>query len=289
MTVETYKTKTNIWRSASLAFSRNAVTDVIRYDDFSQLDWVSSLCSRERNITTYLELMDVVYRNMTKYYRCEYVFKNEIIKYLIKGYRKSNKSVVFNEFRVADSIVDLAMFNGESKAFEIKTEFDNTKRLEKQMKAYRLVFDKCFVVVPEERLSDYKPFIDDAVGIITLIYNKGRIKLVQYRDAVRNDNIDSDTLFRCLRTKEYESIVVSFYGKLPDVGKDEMFDACMEKVSRIPISLLRELYLTEIKKRKNDLSHLQGIPRPLAQLCVSLNLRDKEVTSLIDTLSTKIY
>lgn len=289
MTFETYKAKTCIWRSASLAFSRNAVTDVIRYNDFSQLDWVSSLCSREKNISTYLELMDVVYRNMTKYYRCEYVFKNEIIKYLIKGYKKSDKSVVFNEFRVADSIVDLAMFNGESKAFEIKTEFDNTKRLEKQMKAYRLVFDKCFVVVPEEKLSDYIPFIDDSTGIITLSYNKGRIILVPYRDAVQNYNIDSETLFRCLRTKEYESIVASFYGKLPDVGKDEMFDACMEQASRIPISTLRELYLTEIKKRKNDLSHLQGIPRPLAQLCVSLNLKDKEMTSLIDTLNTKIY
>lgn len=289
MTIETYKAKTDLWRSASLVFSRNAVTDVIRYNDFSQLNWVSSLCSSERNFSTYMELMDVVYRNMTKYYRCEYVFKNEVIKYLIRDFRKSDQSVLFNEFRVADSIVDLAMFNGESKAFEIKTEFDNTKRLEKQIKAYRLVFDKCFVVVPEEKLFDYINFIDETTGVLTLIYYKGRINLVKYRDAVQNDSIDSDSLMRCLRTKEYESIVTSFYGKLPDVGKDKMFNACMEKISRIPTSTLRELYLTEIKKRKNDLSHFQGIPRPLAQLCVSLNLKDKEVTSLIDMLSTKIY
>ena len=289
MTSEIYKAKTNIWRSASLAFSRNAVTDVIRYNDFSQLDWVSSLCPRERNISTYLELMDVVYRNMAKYYRCEYIYKNEIIKDLIKNYRKSNKSVVFNEFRVADSIVDLAIFNGESKSFEIKTEFDNTKRLEKQMKAYRRVFDKCYIVVPEEKLPDYMPFIEDTTGVITLTYNKGHICLVQQRDAVQNDSIDSETLFRCLRTKEYEHIVTSYYGTLPDNGQDAKFDACMELVSKIPIPTLKGLYLAEIKKRKSDLSHLQRIPHPLVQLCVSLNLKDKEINSLIDTLSTKIY
>lgn len=288
MTVETYKARADIWRSASLAFSRNSVTDVIQYRDFSQLDWVLSLCSKERNITTYMELMNVVYRNMTKYYRCEYVFKNEIIKNLIKGYKKSDKSVVFNEFHVADSIVDLAMFNGESKAFEIKTEFDNTKRLERQMKAYRRVFDKCYLVVPEEKRLDYIPFIDDTTGIITLTYNKGHISLVQQRDAVQNDSIDTEALFRCLRTKEYENIVASFYGKLPDVGQDAKFDVCLELVSRIPIPTLKRLYLAEIKKRKSDLGHLRGIPRPLAQLCVSLNLKDKEVTSFIDTLSTKI-
>lgn len=286
--METYDAKTDIWRSASLAFSRNTVTDVIRYRDFSQLDWVSSLCSREKNITTYLELMEVVYRKMAKYYRCEYVFKNEIIKNLIKGYRKGDKSVVFNEFRVADSIVDLAMFNGGSKAFEIKTEFDNSKRLEKQIKAYRRVFDKCFVVVSEDKLHDYIPYIDDTTGIITLTYNKGHIRLVQQRDAVQNDSIDIESLFRCLRTKEYEHIVASYYGKLPDVGQDVKFDACMELVSRIPIPTLKRLYLNEIKKRKSNLSHLRGIPHPLAQLCISLNLKDNEVTSLINTLSTKI-
>jgi hypothetical protein len=62
----------------------------------------------------------------------------------------------------------------------------------------------------------------------------------------------------------------------------------MELVSKIPIPTLRGLFLAEIKKRKSDLSHLQGIPRALAQLCVSLNLKDEEVASLIDILSTKI-
>lgn len=278
----------NIWKSASTAFSRNAVTDVIKYNDFSQLDWVRSLCSKRNNATTYLELLDVVYRNMAKYYRCEYVYKNEIIKHLVRDFKKSDQTVVFNEFRVADSIADLALFNGESKAFEIKTEYDSSKRLEKQMRAYRLVFDKCYVVVPEEKVSDYLPSIDDTTGVMLLTYYKGRFNLSKYREAIQNKRIDVATLIRCLRTKEYENIISSYYGKLPDVGVAQLFTVCLEMMSNMPPSVLREMFLSEIKKRKSDLSLLKTVPRPLTQLCVALNLNDKGVSSLVNTLNTKI-
>lgn len=278
----------SIWKSASMAFSRNAVTDVIKYNDFSQLDWVLSLYSKRQNITTYLELLDVVYRNMAKHYRCEYVYKNEIIKHLVQNYKKSDQTVVFNEFRVGDSIADLALFNGESKAFEIKTEYDSSKRLEKQMKAYKLVFDKCYVVVPEEKVTDYLSSIDETTGIITLTYHKGRVGLLQYREAMQNMHMDAATLIRCLRTKEYEHIVSSYYGKLPDVGSAQLFTVCSEKMSNMPPHVLRQYFLSEIKKRKNDVSLLKEVPRPLAQLCVALNLNDKGISSLVNTLNTKI-
>lgn len=278
----------NIWKSASTAFSRNVVTDVMKYNDFSHLDWVLSLCPTQKDISTYLDLMVVVYRNMTKYYRCEYVYKNEIIKHLVRNFKKSDQSVVFNEFRVADSIADLAMFNGESKVFEIKTEYDSSKRLEKQMRAYRRIFDKSYIVVPEEKLPVYMPTIDDATGILLMTHNKGRICLLKYREAEQNKQIDADTLIRCLRTSEYENIVSSFYGKLPDVSAGDIFAACAEMMSKIPSSVLREMFLSVMKKRKTDLSQLKSVPQPLTQLCISLNLKDREISSLVNTLNTKI-
>ena len=277
-----------IWKSASTAFSRNVVTDVMKYNDFSHLNWVFSLCPTQKSISTYLDLMDVVYRNMAKHYRCEYVYKNEIINHLVRSFKKSDKSVVFNEFRVADSIADLAMFNGESKAFEIKTEYDSSKRLEKQMRAYRRVFDKSYLVIPEEKLSVYMPTIDEATGIILLTYHKGRVCLLKYREAEQNKQIDAGTLIRCLHTSEYENIISSYYGKLPDVGAAEMFDACADKMSIIPMSQLREMFLSEMKKRKTDLGWLKGVPQPLTQLCVALNLKEKDISLLVDSLSTKI-
>lgn len=281
-------TQQNIWKSASTVFSRNAVTDVIKYNDFSHLNWVLSLCSTKKNVSTYLDIMDIVYRNMTKHYRCEYVYKNEIIKHLVRNFKKTDQSVVFNEFHVADSIADLAMFNGDSKAFEIKTEYDSSKRLEKQMRAYKKIFDKCYIVVPEEKVSDYLYSIDDKTGIIALTYNKGHVSLSTYREAIQNEHIDAATLIRCLRTKEYEHIVSSYYGMLPVVGVGQLFDVCSELMAKMPTPILRDFFHSEMKKRKKDLSLLKDVPQPLKQLCVSLNLNDIGISSLVNTLNTKI-
>jgi len=280
--------KPNIWKSAATAFSRNAVTDVMKYHDFAQLDWVLSLCNNRNDLTTYLDLMNVVYRNMAKHYRCEYVYKNEIVRHLVRHFRKNDRTVVFNEFRVADSIADLAMFNGESKAFEIKTEYDSTKRLSKQLRAYSRVFDKCYVVVPEEKLSFYMPTIDDATGIILLTYGKGRVCLKTLREAEPNSHIDAHTLIRCLRTSEYEGMVEAYYGQLPEVSAADRFDACAEMMSQMPSPVLRKMFLLAMKQRKTDLGQLKSVPQPLAQLCVALNLNDKDINSLVNTLNTKI-
>ncbi len=271
-----------------MAFSRNAVTDVIKYNDFAKLDWVLSLCPEQGGISTYLELMDIVYQNMVKHYRCEYIYKNEIVKQLVRSFRKSDQTVVFNEFRVSDSIADLAMFNGESKAFEIKTEYDSTKRIEKQIRAYSRVFDKCYVVVPEEKFNLYMTTVEDTTGIIVLSYNRGHIHFNTYRDAVQNEHVDADTLIRCLRTKEFQNMVSAYYGQLPNVGAAEMFEACSEMMSRMPSPVLKTMFLTEMKKRKADLGLLKSVPQSLTQLCVSLNLKDKEIMSLVNTLNTKI-
>lgn len=281
-------TTPNIWKSAATAFSRNAVTDVMKYHDFAQLDWVLSLCINRNDLNTYLDLMNVVYRNMTKHYRCEYVYKNEILRHLVRSFRKSDRTVVFNEFRVTDSIVDLAMFNGESKAFEIKTEYDSTKRLSKQICAYNHVFDKCYVVVPEEKLSLYMSTISDTTGIILLTYGKGRVCLNTLREAEPSSNIDAHTLIRCLRTSEYEGMVEAYYGQLPEVSAADRFDACAEKLSQIPSLVLRNMFLSAMKRRKNDLGQLKSVPQSLAQLCVALNLNNKDITSLVNTLNTPI-
>ena len=280
--------KSDIWKSASTAFSRNAITDVMKYHDFSQLDWVLSLYNNRNGLTTYLDLMNVVYCNMAKHYRCEYVYKNEIVRHLVRSFRKSDRTVVFNEFRVADSIADLAMFNGESKAFEIKTEYDSIKRLSKQIRAYSRVFDKCYVVVPEEKLSLYMPTIDKATGIILLTYGKGRVCVSKFREAEPNSHIDAHTLIRCLRTNEYECMVEAYYGQLPVVSAADRFDACAEMMSRIPLPELRKMFLSAMKQRKTDLGQLKSVPQPLAQLCVALNLNDKDITSLVNILNTKI-
>ena len=118
-------------RSYSSAFSRHAFQDILLFDDFSHLNWLYRSEQNYLHGDTYLDYFEWMYRCLVRGYRCEYVFKNEIVHHLIQRY-KSKTSVIFNEFRVGKSVADLAFFNGESTAFEIKTEFDTDKRLVKQ-------------------------------------------------------------------------------------------------------------------------------------------------------------
>jgi len=65
---------------------------------------------------------------------------------------KNNKATIFSEFRVGKSVADLAIFNGSSKVFEIKTEFDSDIRLEIQLKNYKKIFNEVFLIITESKL-----------------------------------------------------------------------------------------------------------------------------------------
>ena len=141
-------------RNLSSAFSRSAFVDVLNFNDYTHFDWLFSRYGSS-SCTTYFDLLKKSYALLSKHYRCEYVYKNELIKLLLKRFG-SRHSVYFSEFRVGNSIADMVMFNGESKAFEIKTEYDTPRRLDKQLDDYKRFFDKCYIVIPESKSEEYK-------------------------------------------------------------------------------------------------------------------------------------
>lgn len=274
-------------RSYSSAFSRRGFQDIIRYDDFSHLDW---LYRSEHNVSgriTYLDYLHRIYNHLVKYYRCEYVYKNEIIHHLIQQYR-SKSSVIFNEFRVGFSVADLAFFNGESRAFEIKTEFDSDKRLCKQMQDYCRLFDRSYLVIPAEEYDHYVTLVDDCVGIILLGYQKGRVSLKTIREARLNSTVDGALLMSCCRTREYESFIKQRFGSLPDVPVRDLFSSCCELLSSLPSSELKEFFLSSVKRRKSDLCELRPLPKCLRQMCLSMNLGEKDSSMLIEKLNCVI-
>lgn len=63
-------------RNLSSAFSRNAFVDVLNYNAYSHFNWLASKYDTLK-CTTYFELLKKSYSLISKYYRCEYVYKNE--------------------------------------------------------------------------------------------------------------------------------------------------------------------------------------------------------------------
>ena len=273
-------------RDLSSAFSRSAFIDVLNFNDYSHFNWLASRYEILR-CATYSDLLKKSYSVISKYYRCEYVYKNELIKLLLKKYGTRN-SVYFSEFRVGNSIADMVMFNGESKAFEIKTEYDTPRRLDKQMDDYKRFFDKCYIIIPEDKIDEYRDIVESTTGIIAMSRNNGHIILKEIRRAEQNERFESEALMSCLRTEEYKNIVLSLGESLEGVAGYDMYKYCYQVISRANPNELRELFLREIKKRKNNTALLRKYPTSIRQMMLSLNLPQDKANKLLEQLNINI-
>ena len=94
-------------RDMSSVFSRNVFVNVLKFDDYTRFNW---LIYRYKNLkcTTYLDLIKKSYSIISKYYACEYVYKNELIRLLLKKYGTKD-TAYFSEFRVGGSVADMVI------------------------------------------------------------------------------------------------------------------------------------------------------------------------------------
>lgn len=272
-------------RGYSSAYSRRVFTEILEREDFTRLNTLHDRYDNNRKKEkTYLSYIKYMYRNMASDYCCEYVYKNEIINdILLKEYAHKD-TVVFNEFRIKKSIVDLVMFNGHSRAFEIKTEYDSEFRLAGQLSEYTKLFQQCYVVVPEHLKDAYMCDIPETVGLIVLCKCDGKLSLKEVREASVNENIDVSLMMKCLRTNEYKSIVKQAYGQIPKVSCFKMYDECERLLSLLPASELHKYFLDTIKSRKNNTQILKKVPFEIRQICLQLGLNADLMSSLLTKL-----
>lgn len=230
---------------------------------------------------SYWDYLKKVYSVLLKYYRNEYVYKNEVLNQVLIRTYGLHSTIAINEFGVGGSIVDLALFNGSSKAFEIKSDLDSAKRLEGQIADYLRLFDECFIVVPLCELEIYRTAVDDQIGIISLgRFRDGRIVLEEQRPARKNSFIDVDTLMSSVRSSEYKWMVISAFGHLPQVNDFEMFEACKEKLSRLSSKNLKNLFLQVIKRRTTITGELGKIHSYARQMCLAMNTNSASLYKL---------
>jgi len=280
-----YSPKINQLRDYSSLFSRNEVIRWFKKDMSS----VNSKIQRYKHFgssldITYLDYLREIYEVLKKSYLNEYVFKNEFINVsLIKELKKS-KTVIFNEFRVGNAIADLAIFNGISRAFEIKTKLDKDVRLNNQLKEYNKLFNEIYVVAPK---SSFKKYLNLECGAGVIFYDEESSDFIFEKKAKKNDFIDVDILMKTFHTKEYIMVVENYYGFKPKMNDFNKFDICKELIGKIPQDFLNNFFLNMMKIRNinNEFLPEQSF---LNQMFLSLNLSIKEMSSLIDILSSKI-
>ena len=277
-------------RSYASIFSSTSFLQLLKRNDF---DFINKKIERYdgdkvgKNLFTYFDYIKYTYDSLKKDYRCEYVYKNELINELILKRYGTNNTVVINEFKVGNSIADMVLFNGTSKAFEIKTELDSGKRLLGQLSDYTKIFKECYVLTHESLITKYLD-ADDTIGIIAIVKTGNSYKMEEVRKASISEEIDANILIRSLRTQEYKNIIATYFGGLPCVNNFQMFDECSRLMKQIPQKELNNLFIAELKKRTSNTQFLQDFYKELRQLCLSLKISTKDYQLLNLKLSQPI-
>lgn len=140
------------------------------------------------------------------YYPNEICIKSSFIKQILL---KGKKHVTIFELATGSSRTDLCKINGESIAYEIKTDLDNFSRLQKQIDDYYKIFEKVFIICSEINVSKITELIPEKCGIYSYTQNKhGIFKFKLVRDALEETKMDSLSQLKLLRKNEFSSYFV---------------------------------------------------------------------------------
>ena len=110
----------------------------------------------------YYDTFELLYNQLLRQYRNEYVYKNTLFNKLVLGIHSLKTTSAIVELPIVDSIADFILFNGKAVVYEIKTELDSLERLEGQLANYYKAFD--IVNVCQELLGE--PLFDSVDEIV---------------------------------------------------------------------------------------------------------------------------
>lgn len=272
----------NQLRDFSSLFSRSEIYNWFN-NDFKSIDCkLSRYNLLEKNKgNSYLTVLKNTYKVLKENYPNEYILKNEFLNKWLRLELGNSKSILFNEFRIGKAIADLAMFNGVSKVFEIKTILDKEYRLSSQLLEYKKLFNEVYIVVPKCQITKYSTY-DNNIGIITYDSDSEKFELV--RKSNLNLTIDINVLMEVLHTHEYIKIVKKYYTDVPELNAFNQFEICKNLLSKIPSTLLNKLFIDTVKGRNRNNFFFNKLNNEFNQICLSLNLNKLQRDNLINQL-----
>ncbi len=230
----------------------NKIFTILYLDSIQYSKHFQSVLS-DKNIslpTTYKSVITDFYQELMHTHRNEYFYKNELLNSLLIQNGKISSCSALTELPVADSKTDMIFVdkNDVGTVYEIKTELDTLNRLESQIQDYYKAFPYIYVVTSSNHLHQLEQALEETnVGIIKLTNDN---KFVYRKEAAYNaGSFSHDVLFRILRKKEFESIVMKYFGKLPEVSDFVYYRTCFELLENLDIVLFQKEVMSCLRKR----------------------------------------
>ena len=218
--------------------------------------------------TTYKSVITDLYQKLQDTHRNEYFYKNELLNSLLIQNRKISSCSALTELPVAKSKTDMIFVdeNDVGIVYEIKTELDTLNRLESQIQDYYKAFPYIYVVTSSNHLHQLEQVLEGTnVGIIELTNDN---KFVYRKEVAYNaSSLSHDVLFRILRKKEFESIVLKYFKELPEVSDFVYYGTCLELLKNLDIVLFQKEVMSCLRKRnlvRNAESFTNNVPYELS-------------------------
>ncbi|WP_195337035.1 sce7726 family protein [Paraclostridium bifermentans] len=204
----------------------------------------------EENLDYNLDYISKIYDFLRKEYRNEYFYKNTLLNNLLLGRHSINTTTALTEIPINKSKADFILINGNAIVYEIKTELDTFERLESQINDYYKAFKYVYVVTCENSLDKLKKTLkNDCVGICILKKNSSISTIRKAREY--SHGLDYETMFKILRKKEFENIILNFWNDLPDTTDFDYYDECFNLIKKIDLNLLHDEMSRQLKSRVN--------------------------------------
>lgn len=251
---------------------------------FSAAVQESGLMSAVGGELTVVEALQLIYGLLQRGYRCDYVYRAALTRKLILSGRPHHDMALLPELRVWRSKADLAVFNGTSIAYEIKTELDNLDRLETQLRDYSGLFDRIFVVTHAEKVSALRRTLPKHVGILVL---DASLRISTAREPLSNaENVNVCTILDALRREEIVDITRTLTGSVPQVPTVEIVRECSKRLATFSGSEVHSAMVAAVKKRPRfERTDLVGVPPELAVAFVESGLRPSTWAPLVFALT----
>lgn len=266
-------------------FSRSKIQELIykknpRY--ISTTLYHSKYCLNNRSNLQYKDLFDTIYQELLSNYRCEYVYKNELLHNEILSNRHPEGAKLLTEINVCNSKVDLLVINGTITAYEIKTELDTIQRLEAQLLDYIKVFDRVCLVISKNKIKKIEEIINSNelfhhIGICTLSNNL----ILEHRKSKSSLGLSYKVLdkYAMLNTINQSEIKLHY----PELNN-------IDYVDNISVKEMHTILKDVLSKRTNDLSFfIDQLPDSLKMIGYSLhNLAKKDKIKLLQKLDNYV-
>ncbi len=234
-------------------------------------------------------LISEVYQFMSKSYRNEYFYQNTLLNKLLLGQHSVNTTTALTQIPISKSRADFILINGKAVVYEIKTELDTFERLETQLRDYYKGFNYVCVVTSEGHYERAKELLNDTPVGIYILNSENRISSTLRKEPLENNSwLDHTSIFKILHKKEFENILLQYYGELPVTSQVFYYDECLKNFSDIPIM---EAYIMALKQLKNrnriEIKEFEKVPYELKSLFYFAHPKKNEWQKLHEFLNEK--